>query len=250
MDQESPSYLSFRGPCQLAYDYVELPNQGVRQHAQGYSTPVGLVSGQSRDLSEFSDSELKNIDLYLGKRARLLFKSGVLVEGLLKNWVRKDGKLLLMTWEDCRVTQGDKTLFDPSWGVYDMAIGCQVTSVFGGPADRSHFGELDDFANRRVPTRQPTIAEKDRYAFFSETRALRDSDIKTPARWQVLADKYLNSEELPWLCGIELLEIAALIKLSKEQQNPLLEKLKKESALSPENKICIREGLRLAGITA
>jgi hypothetical protein len=38
------------------------------------------------------------------------------------HYLRKDGKILLLSFTDCTVKHQRKTLFEPSWGTYDMAV--------------------------------------------------------------------------------------------------------------------------------
>ena len=50
--------------------------------------------------------------------------------------------ILLISLIDCRVTFGDRILFKPEWGIYDMAIGKEVISGYAGPADVNSFEDL------------------------------------------------------------------------------------------------------------
>lgn len=245
---EKVAYLQFEGACQLALDHEEMPGQGISRHPQGFSSPLGFLRNHSRCLSKYTEKELRNLALNPGERARLQFESGVLVEGVLERWIYHEGRLVLLTWSDCSVSLEGQVLFEPSWGAYDMAVGSEVTSVFGGPADRGLFGETDDFANKRVPIRQSTAQEKERYSFFQETRDLREkwmaSGSTLSTQWQKLAKKFLNQEDLPWLAGLELVEIAFAAKLPDSDIAPVLHRL--NSAVAEEARQCVDDGLRLA----
>ena len=37
------------------------------------------------------------------------------------------------------MTHGETILFQPEWGIYDMAVGKKVISAFSGPADVNSF---------------------------------------------------------------------------------------------------------------
>ena len=68
---------------------------------------------------------------------RLDYLSGITVEGLLENVHRQEHRNLILTFSDCTVTDlSGRVLFDPIWGTYDLAVGADITSVFGGVADR------------------------------------------------------------------------------------------------------------------
>ncbi len=245
---EKVAYLQFDGPCQLALDSKEMPGQGTSRHPQGFSSPLGFLRNHSRCLSRYNEKELRNLALNPGERARLQFESGVLVEGILDGWIYHESRLVLLTWSDCTVSLDDKVLFEPGWGAYDMAVGSEVTSVFGGPADRSLFGETDGFANKRVPLRQSTLQEKERFSFFQETRDLREKSMANASapvtQWQKLAKKFLAKDDLPWLAGLELVEVAYASNLPDSEIAPLLKKL--SGGVPVHVRQCIDDGLRLA----
>lgn len=246
LQDDLPFYLQFEGPSQLSLGYREIEGQGVTQHAQGFSSPLGFFRNHRRCPSTYTDADLTNLALRKGERTRVQFESGVLVEGLLENWFHSDGKLVLMSWKDCRVTLGDQLLFDPAWGVYDMAVGSEVVSVFGGPADRGAYGETEDFVNKRVEVRVPSAAEERRYSLFREIRELRQGR-PDPAVWRALSLKYLNSPEMPWLIGVELIELANLMNLSASDQATILQKLEGEK--NPGARESVADGLRLSRLT-
>ena len=56
--------------------------------------------------------------------------------------MRHDGKLVLITFSNCTVKNGERVLFDPAWGEYDMAVGERITSVFNGAADKDAYLEV------------------------------------------------------------------------------------------------------------
>jgi phenylalanine-4-hydroxylase len=61
----------------------------------------------------------------------------------LANISTENGKIILFKVEKCTVLdEKGRVLFDPSWGVYDMAVGEQITSVFCGAADKDAFLEI------------------------------------------------------------------------------------------------------------
>jgi phenylalanine-4-hydroxylase len=227
---DAPVYLQFRGPCQLSAADRELPGQGVGQHAQGFSTPLGLLKGESRCPSLFTPADLERFGLKPGERGKLDFASGVHVEGRVKGWMYRDDKLVLLTWVDCRVTLGAKVLFEPAWGDFDMAVGSAVTSVFGGAADRTSFGDSDDFMAKQIPLRQFTPAQKARHAMFQQLRDLRQdlSSSQARERFSILLNDYLHSPASLWLQGVELLELSHRLGLPDSERSKLLASLQTE----------------------
>ncbi len=131
------TYIRTDGPTQLAHKDKELSEHGIETHAQGFGSPIGRLKDFHRCLSEYSVDELKTHGIRVGEKVDLEYLSGITVRGILREIVRHDHRNLLLSFEDCSVNDLDgRVLFSPDWGVYDLAVGSTITSVFGGVADR------------------------------------------------------------------------------------------------------------------
>ncbi len=239
-----PAYLHFSGPCQLGVQNRELKGQSTAHHAQGFSTPVGTIAGQNRCLSTFSPDNLARLGIRQGQRASLEFASGVRVEGEILNWTYAGTVLTVLSWKDCRVQWGDVMLYDPAWGTFDMAVGNQVISVFGGPADRTCFNVDQDFASSRVPTKAFSAAQKKRQQQFQELRERRhkkDGPILAP-----MIAAYVSEPAPDWLQGIELLELSHHQYCAPLLREKLLAVLQRTAANSAHFSECIQDGINLA----
>ncbi len=137
---EEPVYLQFEGPVNLNTNYKEMPGEGVSAHAEGFGAPVGKFATTEIPPEGLSDAELKGMGIETGRDTDIVFQSGVTVTGRLLAIVRDKGMVVLMKFSNCTVKYKGKVLFDPSWGVYDMAVGEAITSVFNGPANADAYG--------------------------------------------------------------------------------------------------------------
>lgn len=134
------TYLRTDGPTQLAFRDSELYGHGIQAHAGGFGAPVGRLKDFSRCLSEYSVDELKAHDIRLDEQVSLEFLSGITVRGCLRHILRQEHRNLVLSFEDCTVTDLDgRTLFQPEWGRYDMTVGGAIDSVWGGTADRERY---------------------------------------------------------------------------------------------------------------
>lgn len=232
-------YLQFEGPAQLALEGREIPGQGNARHSHGYSCPIGALKSQS--FTELFQMKGRSIELE--------FESGVIVKGVLTQTYSHQGRPVLMTFKDCKVSLGDQVLFDPSWGEYDMAIGGSVRSVFGGPADRETFQETEDFGAQLVPQRRYTPEQLARHSLYAEIRDLRERprtrDIAEPL-FRDLCQRFLGSPAVEWLPGLELLEVSYQLELDASARDPLLARLRPETFASESVRMAVHDGLQLA----
>jgi phenylalanine-4-hydroxylase len=169
------AYLRFQGPSQLSFKDDELYGHGKDYHAHGFGTPIGkLKKFPSICPSELSDYQWDQLNAAPGKKMDLEFTSGVHVAGTFNGRVEQDGKTIILSLTDAKATFQDRVLFEPAWGTFDMAIGCSVPSVFGGPADREAYGETDDFVAARVPQRHYSDEERLFHSQYAKVRQIRE----------------------------------------------------------------------------
>jgi phenylalanine-4-hydroxylase len=133
--RDAPVYIRTQGPTQLCFNDRQLPGHDKNYHSHGFGSPVGKLKISSTPLELLSDGDLDHIGIKTGEISKIEFESGVNVEGRLDHLTRKEGKILVMSFSQCRVTFRERLLFDPSWGTYDMAVGEKIVSANSGPAD-------------------------------------------------------------------------------------------------------------------
>ncbi len=204
---EQPIYLRSTGPSSLAYQQKELAGHGREYHKDGFGSPIG--AWKETQLSE-------------GKTARLEFESGVIVVGKVEKILRRDGKLLLVSFSDCTAKLGDKILFDPAWGTYDMAVGEQIVSVFNGAADKDAYNEVALVPKERT-IKHPSDAERKKLeSLYQQVRDIRTRKTgyeRLGEIWETQQAEHPND----WLLSMEIFEILD----ETEEQPALKEKVQK-----------------------
>ncbi|HSW13430.1 MAG TPA: aromatic amino acid hydroxylase [Solimonas sp.] len=200
-------YLGTRGPTQLAWNGRQLAGHGAETHAEGFGSPVGRIIGMTRCLSQYSVDELKQQDIAIGEKVRLEFLSGIVVEGRLDGLRREAGHNLILTFSGCRVTglEGEH-LFEPQWGLYDMAVGESIPSVWGGPADREAFAVAESREVQTTPQAGLSEPERRLDALYAAVRALRLRGGGDPAGAAAI-HAALQEFPMDWLARLELLEL-------------------------------------------
>lgn len=222
-----PAFIKFRGECQLAFDHKELPGQGRTRHKNGFSTPVGKVKSANTESRE---------------HFRMEWESGIVLEGKIKS-SHGNRKTRVMTLNPCKITLGSEILYDPSWGDMDLPIGETIKSVCGGPADRSTYGETDDFIAKRIPPKSPTAEQKNRYELYSRIRQSRK--MRRQDEWSLITDAYLADTALPWLMGMELLELGYVFNKTGDPRFAAIGRRLDDARAT--NRQTIDDGLKIAG---
>lgn len=243
------AYLKFTGPTQLSVEDKQLSGHDKSYHKEGFGTPVGfLENSPDKCLSAFTKDDLEKYGIKQGQPCTLKYSSGVKVQGTLKNILYKELKLVLLTFEDCKVQLGNETLFDPSWGTFDMAVGSLVTSVFAGPADRIQFGATDEFVAKRVPRIHYTDEQKLLHSQYQTVRNLRENKIGG-VELEAALDKVLEtqSRNFPqdWLLWLESYELLADRSPSSAITGKVRTQLEQMKTRMPEKATAIQDGLLL-----
>ena len=240
------AYFKMQGPSQLSYGRKELKGHSKTYHSSGYSSPLGnLKAYPLKSPALLTEQEWEKIGVQFGKKSKvkLDYVSGVTVVGeVISSWV-EDGKRILLSFENATATFDDKILFDPSWGTYDVVLGEKVISVFGGPADRLAYGEMDDFVVARVP--QPKFSELD-YRIFAYYQIIRDvrEGKKTLFDLESCIQDIITEIPQEWLLILEALEITIMSGQKKLEE--LCRAHLSKKIFNPETEQCIHEGLAIA----
>ncbi len=205
------AYLQTKSPTTLNYRNKQLPGHGKDHHPDGFGSPVGKIRGISEPPERLSENDLARNGISIGEDCSLEFESGVKVSGTLKDILFRDGKLLLLSFTDCRVNFRDEILFDPAWGIYDMAVGSEITSCYNGPADPDAYGLR--FPVPKEKTHKIVHEEKQKRLFrmYQEVRDMRETN-KADADLDCIIQTLITDYPDDWLLTLEILEFAIKTK--------------------------------------
>ncbi len=187
----TPIYLHAKGPCGLAFKDKELKGHGRDYHKEGFGSPIG---------------NWKQTPLERGKTTKLEFESGVTVEGKIDKLLERDGKLLLITFSDCTAKYGDRVLFDPIWGNYDMAVGAGINSVFNGAADKDAYNQVTLVPKERT-IKVPSDAKRKKLEnLYAQVRKIRETKKGYERLGEIWETQQAEHPE-DWLLSMEIYEI-------------------------------------------
>ncbi len=240
------AFVRFTGGCQLCVKAQQITHHSKDYHAQGYSSPLGTFKMfPDKCPSELSAAEWKKMGVNLDRKSTvtLEYTSGIVVTGELVSVTEENGKAVLLTFEGAKAIFGERVLFEPEWGTYDVALGDQVISVFGGPADRESYGEVADFVVTQVPQAIYSEDELKLFAHYQIIRDIRDGK-KTPYDLDTIFPFIENNYPEEWLLFLELLELSLQLQNQKleEKCRRHLEQVKKTEFYRQ----CIEDGIAIA----
>ena len=206
--QNLPVYIQTEGPTALSYREKELVGHSTKHYPDGFGSPIGKLKGINLAIEDMSPRDLKAYNIYEGERISLEFEGGIKVEGEIITGTRNlRGEIILITFKDCTVTHADTVLFDPSGGLYNMAVGEKIVSAFNGPADLASF----DLITHEVTstTIKPVISPERRklQLLYRQIREFREGTNTTISRNKVFKE-ICNNYPDDWLLSVELYELA------------------------------------------
>jgi len=238
-------YINTQGPTSLAFKDQLLAGHGLDYHAHGFGSPVGKLKDADKSLQDYTTEDLVSAGFIVDQVIALVFENGIVVEGKLVGQTYMDDKLILLSFADCNVTDNEgNVFFEPAWGMFDMAIGDTIVSVFNGTADKNAIE--DQLYVSEQPTHQQNYTAKDlQYqSLFKQIREYREqgkSDDSLNEIWQAIK----NDFEADWLGAMELLELADTMPTQEALAIELRTYLNAQSISHPTHSKLIRDGLKI-----
>jgi len=239
------TFIKTTGPSALALNGKQLQGHGKDYHSDGFSSPVGKLKNSSQLLEDFSPSALENIGIAVGNQTELLFDSGIKVVGQVKEILKENNKVILVAFSNCTVTENNgNILFRPEWGIYDMAVGAKITSVFNGAADKDAFEAITLVSEEK--THQITYDTKTLklHELYQTVRHIRESGENLDQLTRVFDELKLNHRH-DWLCALEVLEIVYHKKIYHQLEKEIQVYLEIKASKEPDHAKLINDGLHV-----
>ncbi|MBE5318455.1 aromatic amino acid hydroxylase [Pedobacter sp. MR2016-19] len=205
--KDEVTFIKTTGASALAFNGKQLAGHGKDYHADGFSSPVGRLKDAAKALEDYSAVELQALGIITGEKAELTFESGIKVAGVVKDIITEKDKLILIAFDDCTVTENNgNMLFKPEWGIYDMAIGETIVSVFNGAADKDAYEEITLISMEK--THKITYDDKTLklHGLYQTVREIRESGENLDQLGEIFLQLKTNHRQ-DWLCALEILEI-------------------------------------------
>ena len=200
-------YIRTNSPTQIAYKDNQIENHGINRHMEGFGSPIGPLKNGFK-IGELNREEIAELGYIKDRNISLEFNSGIQIKGKIKSILEYDGKIKIITFINCTVKYNNQILFSPDWGEYDMICGCNIQSVFGGPADIEQYYKTEK-NNETSNLTQNIIAsntDKELNLIYDKIRSIRDTKIEINSLKKI-SEKLNTDYPDDWLASLEIYEL-------------------------------------------
>ncbi|RZJ80655.1 MAG: aromatic amino acid hydroxylase [Flavobacterium sp.] len=239
------TFIKTTGPSALAFNGKQLNGHGKDYHADGFSSPVGKLKDHTKALEDFNEEDLTNAGIIENEQASLLFESGINVVGKVKEIIREAEKVILIAFNDCTVKEENgNILFKPEWGVYDMAVGEKIVSVFNGAADKDAYEEIVFVSKAHTHKVTYDDTTKKLHGLYKQVRSFREGEANL-AELKNIFKELKTSFRNDWLCALEILEIVYHKQLDTDFEKELRIYLEMKATNEADYTKLINDGLHV-----
>lgn len=243
-DEGKPVYVQTTGKTALSYREKELVGHGTEYHAEGFGSPIGKLKGINLAIEEMSPRDLGAYAIYEGEQVTLEFEGNIIVKGEIITGSRNlQGEILLIKFKNCTVTHNDKVLFQPEWGIYDMAVGKKVISAFSGPADVNSFDMINHVPSSQTIKQKKSAERAELEKLYANVRTIREKKSAAITLKEAFA-AVTSCHPNDWLLSIEIAELAQK-EGNSDLVNEVLNHLENVKTNRPEIAHLITNGLEL-----
>ena len=203
---------------------------GTQYHAEGFGSPIGKLKGINLAIEDMSPRDLRAYDIYEAEKVTLEFEGNITVTGEIITGSRNlQGEIIIISFRNCTVTHNTTVLFQPEWGIYDMAVGKKVISAFSGPADVNSFDMINHVPSSHTIKAKKSPEREELEGLYLNIRNIREGKpavIAIEKTFDILKEKHPND----WLLSVEIAELCdktgdtallhdVLVHLEKVKQN-------------------------------
>lgn len=239
------TFIKTTGPTALSFNNKQLDGHDKSYHKDGFSSPVGRLKETHKPLEDFSEIELEQAGIILQENVQLNFESGINLRGKVKEITKHNGKILIIAFEDCLVKDANQQiLFEPSWGIFDMAIGEKIVSVFCGLADKEAFDIITPaYTTETIKTEYDKKTQALHY-LYAKVRAMREN-YDEHANYESIFEELKTNHRDDWLCALEILEILEQHQIKENLAKDIRIYLEMKASNDDELYTLIYDGIKL-----
>ena len=113
----------------------------------------------------------------------------------------------MISFKNCTVTNNNTILFQPEWGIYDMAVGKEIVSAYAGPASTKSFKNLGKVSENKTHKITYSKVELELHKLYKKVSKMRNSDELNIEELSEIIDLLKLNYPLDWLLPLEIFEL-------------------------------------------
>jgi phenylalanine-4-hydroxylase len=243
-DNGNAIYLRTTGPTALALGEKQIDGHDREYHAEGFGSPIGRWRGTDAAPEMLSDDQLRGLGIAQGAEATIQFESGIVVSGRVENILRHNGRLVLISFSSCSTKLGERVLFDPSWGTFDMAVGERISSVFNGAADKDSYNHVALVPKERTIKVPSTAKRKKLENLYHQVRDIRERKVGRERLGEIWETQQAEHAD-DWLLSMEIFAILDDAGEQNDLKQKIVTFLNQKKLTDPDKATLIEWGFRL-----
>jgi phenylalanine-4-hydroxylase len=203
----APIYIQTTGKTALSYREKELVGHGTNTHESGFGSPIGKLKGINLAIEDMSPRDLRAYDIYEAETVTLEFEGGITVTGEIITGSRNlQGEIIIISFKNCTVRHNETILFQPEWGIYDMAVGKKIVAAFSGPADVNSFDLISHVPSSKTIKAKLTPERSSLETLYKNVRNFREKKVVN-LNLEETFDNLVKNHPKDWLLSIEIVEL-------------------------------------------
>ena len=207
--ENSIIYIQLENETQLSIKNKEIDGHGIERHEEGFGAPLGKLTN-GLELNKLNKEEFIQSGYKINDFINLDFESGIKLKGVVKSIFEEDNLIKIITFSNCSVKYKNETLFDPTWGEYDMVCGQKIASVFGGPSDIDQYYRRESSNNDISDLNKISKSNIDNELnkIYSKIRFMREQNCIDFLVLEKLANDLNKNHQNDWLAELEIYELS------------------------------------------
>jgi len=232
-DWKRPSFIKWKGPCQISSKGREIKGFGPRRFSEGLESVTGSLTAASA-------KEMKKQKLSSKPKVDLTFENGFRVKGKISEVIKTAKGIQAFVLSQAAIN-------DRSAQNVLIVLNDKITSVFGEAADRASYYDVVPFMHEPTASQKSNLTASNRQLneLYAQVREIRKRGAeKSQNDFLNLIDR-LKDHPDEWLIRMELLELGRNVKKLAGVSQKIYSELQSIKRQNSEQSDLIDRGLKI-----
>lgn len=238
-----PVLIRTDGPTAFSFGNKQLTGYGKGDLSDRIVAVLGHLNNTTVPMEGLQDADLADRGILMGTPAYLPFKSGVVVQGTVRDIHRgPNGQLLFINFSDVYVAYQGNVLWKATSGT--IPFGSHVASAFSGAADIDAFEPAAAVPREKMHKIHHDESGLRLQGLYGDVRNMRENVVNC-ARLEAIFNTLKTDFDRDWLLPLEILELLEIHCVNSTLRQDVRTYLEQKTATDPALSQLIHNGLDL-----